>query len=80
MYNNRKDIEVGQHFSLDTALNIYEKGFTIPKNISNWNKLKISVSKLLILLQRLVAYLGNSFASHGLSPVGRIVELLWKDK
>ena len=35
MYVNRKGIGIGQLFSLERALNIHEKGFTIPKTISD---------------------------------------------
>ena len=34
MYVNRKGIEVGLLISLETTLNIHEKGFTVPKTIS----------------------------------------------
>ena len=41
MYVNRKGIEIGQLFSLEMALNINEKGYTIPKTISDCKKWKI---------------------------------------
>ena len=50
---NRKRIEIRKLVSLEVALNIHEKGFTIPKTISDckkWNIWNIFVSKLLIIL------------------------------
>jgi len=37
---NWKGIEIGQHFSLEMALKIHEKEFTIPKPISDGKKEK----------------------------------------
>jgi len=41
MYVNGKGTEGGQLFSLETALNIHEKGFIIAKTISVCRKWKI---------------------------------------
>jgi len=38
MYINRRGIEDGQLFSMETALNIPEKGLIIPKNLSDCKK------------------------------------------
>ena len=38
MQVNRKGIEIREHFLLEFALNIHEKGFSIPKIISDCKK------------------------------------------
>ena len=55
----RKGIKIGERFLLDIALNIHEKGFSIPKTISDCKRSEkpeiFCVSKLRIWCQKLVA-------------------------
>ena len=78
----RKGIEIGQLFSLEMALNIHEKGFTIqnPYQFAKSEKYgPFCVSKLLFWHQKWVADArhGNSLVVRPASPGRIIVALFW---
>ena len=71
----RKPLKVGKLFSLETASNIQENAFTIPKTISECKNRKLWNILSLILAPTS----GNSLAVRRVSP-GRIIVLLFWTK
>ena len=73
MYVYRKSIEVGQLFSQETALNIHDEGFIIPKTIDIRLLTVKNVKRFLSLVAKIVLFYTKYVVLRQFKP--RILEL-----